>query len=239
MKFFVILFQLVLPTHMASVMLSLLGNTNLSGTIPNLSPLRRLDRLSIYLYSKAICGMVQALETRIHSFKASGTYIFRPDGALQTVASRSVPLKIVRGPLVDLVHQQFNLWIYQRHNCGFSWRERQWEVDSDEPGEVLIDGINLKKLQFVSQELILFTTTIKENIAYGKAGATLEEIRTVTEIANARRFRDKMPHFTCLYFFFFFFVNSCYSQKDVVCGRLGKEDICSFLGKLIVLLILC
>ncbi|XP_058102308.1 uncharacterized protein LOC131246332 isoform X9 [Magnolia sinica] len=24
-----------------------------------------------------------------------------------------VPLKIVRGPLVDLVHQQFNLWIYQ------------------------------------------------------------------------------------------------------------------------------
>ncbi|XP_058102300.1 ABC transporter B family member 3-like isoform X3 [Magnolia sinica] len=171
--------------------------------------------------------------------QASGTYIFRPDGALQTVASRSVPLKIVRGPLVDLVHQQFNLWIYQRHNCGFSWRERQWEVDSDEPGEVLIDGINLKKLQFVSQELILFTTTIKENIAYGKAGATLEEIRTVTEIANARRFRDKMPHFTCLYFFFFFFVNSCYSQKDVVCGRLGKEDICSFLGKLIVLLILC
>ncbi|XP_058071263.1 ABC transporter B family member 12-like [Magnolia sinica] len=63
-------------------------------------------------------------------------------------------------------------------------------------GEVLIDGINLKKLQLgwirekiglVSQEPILLTTTIMENIAYGKVGATLEEIRTVTEITNAIR----------------------------------------------------
>ncbi|XP_058072875.1 fanconi-associated nuclease 1 homolog [Magnolia sinica] len=45
MKFLVILFQLVLPTHKASVMLSLLGNTNLSGPIADLNPLRRLDRL--------------------------------------------------------------------------------------------------------------------------------------------------------------------------------------------------
>ncbi|XP_058107981.1 alpha-mannosidase-like isoform X3 [Magnolia sinica] len=45
--------------------------------------------------------------------KASGAYIFRPDGAPPTAASRSVPLKIVRGPLVDEVHQQFNPWIYQ------------------------------------------------------------------------------------------------------------------------------
>eukprot|EP00262_Sarcandra_glabra_P000204 TRINITY_DN1028_c0_g1_i1.p1 TRINITY_DN1028_c0_g1~~TRINITY_DN1028_c0_g1_i1.p1 ORF type:complete len:1276 (-),score=248.81 TRINITY_DN1028_c0_g1_i1:261-4088(-) len=69
-------------------------------------------------------------------------------------------------------------------------------------GEVLIDGINLKKLRLgwirekiglVSQEPILFTTTIRENIAYGKAGATEEEIRTATELANAAKFIDKMP----------------------------------------------
>ncbi|XP_058096314.1 ABC transporter B family member 9-like [Magnolia sinica] len=102
-------------------------------------------------------------------------------------------------------------------------------------GEVLIDGINLKKLQLgwirektvlVSQEPILFTTTIKENITCGKAGATLEEIRTVTDIANAARFIDKMPQVACT-FFFFFLVNSYYSLKDVAGGRLGKEDICS------------
>ncbi|XP_058095200.1 ABC transporter B family member 9-like isoform X2 [Magnolia sinica] len=71
-----------------------------------------------------------------------------------------------------------------------------------EAGEVLIDGINLKKFQvgwirekigLVSQEPILFMTSIKENIAYGKAGATLEEIRTATELANAAKFINKLP----------------------------------------------
>ncbi|KAG9447576.1 hypothetical protein H6P81_013704 [Aristolochia fimbriata] len=69
-------------------------------------------------------------------------------------------------------------------------------------GEVLMDGINLKKLQLhwirskiglVSQEPILFMTTIRENIAYGKPGATPEEIRTATELANAAKFVDKLP----------------------------------------------
>ncbi|RRT54118.1 hypothetical protein B296_00049397 [Ensete ventricosum] len=70
-------------------------------------------------------------------------------------------------------------------------------------GEVLIDGINLKKLRLrhirgkiglVSQEPVLFTATIKENIAYGKEGATLEEIKRATELANAARFIDKLPN---------------------------------------------
>ncbi|PSS28982.1 ABC transporter B family member 9 like [Actinidia chinensis var. chinensis] len=69
-------------------------------------------------------------------------------------------------------------------------------------GEVLVDGINLKKFQLkwirektglVSQEPILFTTTIGENIAYGKENATNEEIRTATELANAAKFIDKLP----------------------------------------------
>ncbi|KAL0332752.1 UNVERIFIED_CONTAM: Alpha-mannosidase [Sesamum calycinum] len=45
--------------------------------------------------------------------QASGAYIFRPNGSPPSVVSRSVPLKIVRGPLVDEVHQQFSSWIYQ------------------------------------------------------------------------------------------------------------------------------
>ncbi|CAL9131878.1 unnamed protein product [Musa acuminata var. zebrina] len=70
-------------------------------------------------------------------------------------------------------------------------------------GEVLIDGVNLKKLRLrhirekiglVSQEPVLFTATIKENIAYGKEGATLEEIKRATELANAARFIDKLPN---------------------------------------------
>ncbi|KAF6175606.1 hypothetical protein GIB67_022608 [Kingdonia uniflora] len=69
-------------------------------------------------------------------------------------------------------------------------------------GEVLIDGINVKALQLkwireriglVSQEPMLFASTIRENIAYGKEGATLEEIRSAAEFANALKFIDKLP----------------------------------------------
>ncbi|RZC89153.1 hypothetical protein C5167_030848 [Papaver somniferum] len=69
-------------------------------------------------------------------------------------------------------------------------------------GEVLIDGINLKEFQLkwirgkiglVSQEPVLFASFIKENIAYGKEGATIEEIRAAAELANAAKFIDKLP----------------------------------------------
>ncbi|KAF1880268.1 hypothetical protein Lal_00048904 [Lupinus albus] len=69
-------------------------------------------------------------------------------------------------------------------------------------GEVLIDGINLKEFQLrwirgkiglVSQEPVLFACSIKDNIAYGKEGAKIEEIRIATELANAANFIDKLP----------------------------------------------
>ncbi|XP_003593853.3 ABC transporter B family member 9 [Medicago truncatula] len=77
--------------------------------------------------------------------------------------------------------------------------ERFYDPDA---GEVLIDGVNLKNLQLrwireqiglVSQEPILFTTSIRENIAYGKEGATDEEITTAITLANAKKFIDKLP----------------------------------------------
>ncbi|CAM0884760.1 unnamed protein product [Alopecurus aequalis] len=70
-------------------------------------------------------------------------------------------------------------------------------------GEVLIDGINIKilhldsirgKIGLVSQEPLLFMTSIKDNIAYGKEDATIEEIRRVAELANAANFIDKLPN---------------------------------------------
>lgn len=71
-----------------------------------------------------------------------------------------------------------------------------------EAGEVLIDGINLKEFQLkwirgrtglVSQEPVLFAGSIKDNIAYGKEDATVEEIRAVAHLANASKFIDMMP----------------------------------------------
>ncbi|XP_061991012.1 ABC transporter B family member 11-like isoform X2 [Rosa rugosa] len=69
-------------------------------------------------------------------------------------------------------------------------------------GEVLIDGVNLKEFQLkwirqkiglVSQEPVLFTCSIRDNIGYGKDGATTEEIRAAAELANAAKFIDLLP----------------------------------------------
>ncbi|GAU19632.1 hypothetical protein TSUD_383260 [Trifolium subterraneum] len=71
-----------------------------------------------------------------------------------------------------------------------------------EAGEVLIDDVNLKFFQvrwireqigLVGQEPVLFTASIKENIAYGKEGATDEEITTAITLANAKIFIDQLP----------------------------------------------
>ncbi|KAK1423560.1 hypothetical protein QVD17_18864 [Tagetes erecta] len=43
----------------------------------------------------------------------SGAYIFHPNGSPPVIVSRSVPIKVIRGPIVDEVHQQFSPWIYQ------------------------------------------------------------------------------------------------------------------------------
>ncbi|KAJ6853466.1 putative ABC transporter B family member 21 [Iris pallida] len=68
----------------------------------------------------------------------------------------------------------------------FSLIDRFYDPQS---GEILIDGTNVKELQLrwirgriglVSQEPILFASSIKDNIAYGKDDATLEEIKAAT-----------------------------------------------------------
>jgi ABC-type multidrug transport system fused ATPase/permease subunit len=64
-------------------------------------------------------------------------------------------------------------------------------------GTILIDGVNIKRYRrkslrqeigVVLQESILFGTTIRENIAYGKPDATLEEIVAAAKAANAHDF---------------------------------------------------
>lgn len=50
-----------------------------------------------------------------------------------------------------------------------------------------------KAMAMVPQEVLLFGGTIKENIAYGKAGATDEEIVSAAEMANAMEFINRFP----------------------------------------------
>lgn len=69
-------------------------------------------------------------------------------------------------------------------------------------GEISVNGKNIntypltayrRNLGIVPQEVILFGGTIKENIAYGKTGATDEEIRDAARKANALEFIESFP----------------------------------------------
>jgi ABC-type multidrug transport system fused ATPase/permease subunit len=73
-------------------------------------------------------------------------------------------------------------------------------------GRVLIDGVDVTdyrlhganglrdQIAFVLQDTVLFFGTIRENIAYGKEGATQEEIEAAAKMANADEFIAKMAH---------------------------------------------
>ena len=70
------------------------------------------------------------------------------------------------------------------------------------PHQVLISGVNVRDLNLkwlrsnlgvVSQEPVLFDTTIAENIRYGRDGATEEEIVEASRRANAYNFISALP----------------------------------------------
>lgn len=68
-------------------------------------------------------------------------------------------------------------------------------------GHITLDGVEIQKLQVkwlrqqmgvVSQEPVLFSDTIRANIAYGKEGATEAEIIAAAEMANAHGFISRL-----------------------------------------------
>ena len=70
-------------------------------------------------------------------------------------------------------------------------------------GHVLIDGTPVDALKlaglraqigFVLQETVLFRGTIRENIAYGRPGASDEEVVAAAKLADADEFISRMPH---------------------------------------------
>jgi len=69
-------------------------------------------------------------------------------------------------------------------------------------GEILIDGVSIDKLQvnwlrsqmgLVSQEPVLFATSITENILFGKEDASLDEVVEAAKASNAHTFISQFP----------------------------------------------
>jgi ABC-type multidrug transport system fused ATPase/permease subunit len=70
-------------------------------------------------------------------------------------------------------------------------------------GKVLVDGVDVRdyrlqalrnQIGYVLQETVLFRGSVRDNIAYGRAGATDEEIVEAAKLANADEFISRMPN---------------------------------------------
>jgi ABC-type multidrug transport system fused ATPase/permease subunit len=70
-------------------------------------------------------------------------------------------------------------------------------------GSVRLDGVDIReyklhplrdRIGFVLQDTVLFRGTIRDNIAYGRPGATQKEIEEAAKLANADEFISRMPH---------------------------------------------
>jgi len=69
-------------------------------------------------------------------------------------------------------------------------------------GQILLDGVDLRdyklaelrnQFAIVMQETVLFSTSIAENIAYGRPGASFQDIVTAAKVANAHDFIVTLP----------------------------------------------
>ncbi|CAN1333213.1 ABC transporter B family member 11 [Linum perenne] len=133
---------------------------------------------------------LQEIKGDIDFKQVNFSYPARPDERIFSSFSLSIP----RGTTVALVGESGS-----GKSTVISLIERFYDPQS---GEVLIDGINLKEFQLkwirqqiglVSQEPVLFASSIRDNISYGKYGASNEEIKAVIELANAAKFIHKLP----------------------------------------------
>lgn len=112
----------------------------------------------------------------------------------ENIVCKSLSLKIPAGKTVALVGPS---------GCGkstlLSLLQRFYDpID----GEIFLDGVSIDKLQLkwlrsqmalVSQEPSLFSTTVKENIVFGKEDAVMEDVVEATIACNAHSFISELP----------------------------------------------
>jgi ABC-type multidrug transport system fused ATPase/permease subunit len=118
-----------------------------------------------------------------------------PDGPDQRLALESVSFQVARGESVALVG---------RSGAGKSTIAQLLpRLYDPHAGAILIDGHDIRQFAYdsvrsqmsmVLQETILLRGTVGENIAYGREGATQEEVIAAAKLASAHDFVMEMPN---------------------------------------------
>jgi subfamily B ATP-binding cassette protein MsbA len=107
----------------------------------------------------------------------------------QEIVLKSINLRVKKGSSVALVGESGS-----GKSTMMDLLTRFYDVES---GEVLIDGVNVKDLTIkslrgligiVSQESILFNTSVRENIAFGDENPSIEKVIEAAKTANAYDF---------------------------------------------------
>ncbi|XP_073438022.1 ATP-dependent translocase ABCB1 [Dendrobates tinctorius] len=144
---------------------------------------------------------------KIDSFSTAG---FKPDKIKGDIQFRNVKFTYPSRPDIQVL-KGLNLTVPSGQTvalvgssgCGKSTTVQLIQRFYDpEEGTITIDGQDIRNLNtrylreiigVVSQEPVLFDTTIAENIRYGREDVTMEEIIQATKEANAYNFITKLP----------------------------------------------
>ncbi|CDP15020.1 unnamed protein product [Coffea canephora] len=146
-------------------------------------------------------------ESRIDAFDSHGKTLDHVEGEIEF---RNVSFRYPSRRNIEVL-SNFSLTITHgsktalvgKSGCGkstvVSLIQRYYDPDS---GGIFIDGFDLKELRLehlrkkiglVSQEPVLFTLSIKDNITFGRDDVTEEEIRAAIALANAEKFLKELP----------------------------------------------
>ena len=75
----------------------------------------------------------------------------------------------------------------------FTISGRFYKIDGQDISEISLQSLR-KNISMVSQDVILFDSSVKENIAYAKNNATDDEIKKACKFAAADEFINKLPN---------------------------------------------
>ncbi|NIJ41443.1 ABC-type multidrug transport system fused ATPase/permease subunit/GT2 family glycosyltransferase [Parvibaculum indicum] len=171
-------------------------------------PAKRLARLNVQLSSNMVLveGLYDLLDTKpaiteapdAHSLDVSAGGHIDFDNVCfaygEQPALRGISLEMRAGTVTALVGPSGagKTTIFGLIERFFDPQEGRISIDGQDLREVTFNSLR-SNLSLVTQETFLFAGTVRENIAYGRPGASDDEIEEAARMANADEFIHELP----------------------------------------------